>query len=98
MIVRYLKVPRYQEVEKIDGGLFIRESYHPIGCVVTDVVDGEVKVGWSLCHPNDTYSKKAARDMAVRKLGIKHVHPRLARLAQSLVEKTERWVSQGKKV
>lgn len=41
------------------------DEHKLVGCVVGTFADGEIKVGWSQCHPDDAFDKQRGQEIAL---------------------------------
>jgi len=67
MLIKYFRVPRSRIVEKCDC-IYKETTYHPVGCMVGEIIGDEYFLGVSWCHPNDTFNKKMAREIAIGRM------------------------------
>lgn len=89
-----------ESVEEIRKVIYVRDKNHaPIGCVVTVAIisdDPEVRLGWSLCHKEDQFTKKEAQRIAflraVGGLPFGHLPKVLTDAAMDIIDRTHRTV------
>jgi hypothetical protein len=71
MLIKYVREER--KITKKMGG--IHREYSPIGVVVADIIDGQVKIGWSKCMRKDHFNKRLGKQIAQERMLKCHKEP-----------------------